>query len=390
MPNALIKEEQAKSLAKLNPNAPTILFAAGGTAGHVNPALAIARELMKLRPELQIVFTGNAEGIEHELVNKSEFEFYWIQSAPLPVKKNPATLFDAGRRMLRGYRQASKLINKLNVIGAVGAGGYATVPLILAAKNKKIKHYLHEQNAHAGKSTTSLAKDADIAFISYESTKASFSKAKRTVFSGNPVAEEFYELDKFEARKELGIRDDEFYILITGGSLGANTLNDASIELDEIFSKQENLPNYKIHLVSGKKTYDEYLARVDSDSDSIKISDYIYNMPVEMAASDIVICRAGAGTCAELQALGKPSVLVPYPYATADHQTKNAEVLEQAGAAKIIKDDELNAKELSQFLIDLMQDNDKLEDVQKNAESLPKLRSANIIAKEIIENLGDI
>ncbi len=390
MPNALIKEEHAKSLAKLNPKAPTILFAAGGTAGHVNPALAIARELMKLRPELQIVFTGNAEGIEHELVNKSEFEFYWIQSAPLPVKKNPVTLFDAGRRMLRGYRQASKLINKLNVIGAVGAGGYATVPLILAAKNKKIKHYLHEQNAHAGKSTTSLAKDADIAFISYESTKASFSKAKRTVFSGNPVAEEFYELDKFEARKELGIRDDEFYILITGGSLGANTLNDASIELDEIFSKQENLPNYKIHLVSGKKTYDEYLARVDSDSDSIKISDYIYNMPVEMAASDIVICRAGAGTCAELQALGKPSVLVPYPYATADHQTKNAEVLEQAGAAKIIKDDELNAKELSQFLIDLMQDNDKLEYVQKNAESLPKLRSANIIAKEIIENLGDI
>lgn len=380
-----ILQAQENTLRTLDKAKPTILVAAGGTAGHVNPALSIARKIMKYRPDWQIVFCGNGNRMEYDLISQTEFPFYWVEAAKF--SKNIIELAKNMTTNYRGYRQARKLIDELNVVGAIGAGGYVTFPVITAAKNRKIPSFLHEQNAHSGLSNRSLSKDADIVFISYEATREDFPKAHEVVFSGNPVSDEFYEITYESARASLNLTDDEFYILVTGGSLGAATLNKLTLGLAQDFSSREDLGNYNIHLVAGKNNYEEISSELAA-VENVKVSDYIYNMPEEMAASDLVICRAGAGTCAELQVLEKPSILLPYPYATADHQTKNAQALVDVGAAYMFQDDELELNEIIDLIKGLMADRNKLDTMQENLSKLATKNSAELIADAILEKLG--
>lgn len=384
-----LRAAQAETLEKLSKTKPTILIGAGGTAGHVNPALAIARALLKLNPDFQIVFCGNGAEIEASLVAKSEFDFYWMEAWGLNSKTIKGYL-ETSMVNSRGFRQAKALLNKLNVVACIGAGGYVSFPLLLAARRKKVKYFLHEQNAIPGRATKVFSPKASIVFTSYAETEELLPKCKKVVFSGNPVNEKFFEQNKEEARKKLKITDDEFYILVTGGSLGARNLNDTCVKLAaELESKSNELKQkVKMHLISGKDRYDEIKENSLSQVSVLKVSDYSFNMPEEMAAADLVISRAGAGTCAELQALGKPSVLVPYPYAINNHQEYNAKVLVDNGAAFKLDDLSMKVENLENIILDLMNNPDKLVKMSEKAKAFSPENAASIIAKNIIKEIN--
>lgn len=386
---AEVKAEQEKVFPRLDKEAKTVLVAAGGTAGHIHPALAIARAIKRSRPDWQIVFCGNYDEMEGQLISKTEFEFYWIESTTVKRKKDISQWFNTFFTVMRGIREAKKLIDELNVVACIGAGGYVCVPLIMAAKNRGIKYFLHEQNAYPGKSSIFLSSGAETVFISYKASKSFFPKAKEVIFSGNPVKKIFYNLEKTEARKNLNIDKDEFIILVTGGSQGAKSLNEFTLDLSQLLAKDDNLRDYTIHLISGQKKYEDVMNDPRSKAKNLKVTDFTYDMPEEMAASDLVICRAGASTCAELQALGKASILVPYPYATNDHQTANAKALSDHEAAILIKDEDLNAKAAEKLIIDFMYNEDKITKMAKNAKSLAKEDAAEIIKTKIIKEVEE-
>ena len=386
---AELKTAQTKALAHLSKTKPTILIGAGGTAGHVNPALAIARALMKINPNFQIVFCGNSGEIEASLVEKSEFNFYWMEAWGLN-SKTPAGYFKTSLINSRGYRQARSLINKLNVVACIGAGGYVSFPLLLAAKRKKIKYFLHEQNAIPGRATKVFSPKANVVFTSYFETEELLPKSKKVIFSGNPVNESFFQQDKVEARKKLQIAEDEFYILVTGGSLGAKNLNDTCVKLAVSLENKSDELGKKviIHLITGKDSYDEIKQSALAQGSALKVSDYSFNMPEEMAAADLVISRAGAGTCAELQALGAPSILIPYPYAINNHQEYNAKVLVDNGAAFKLDDLSLKVEDLENIILDLMNNPEKLVKMSEKAKEYSPKDAANIVATNICEELN--
>lgn len=385
---AEVRIAQTEALAKLSKTKPTILIGAGGTAGHVNPALAIARALMKINPDFQIVFCGNGGEIEASLVNKSEFDFYWMEAWGLN-HKTLAGYFETSLVNFRGFRQARALLKKLNVVACIGAGGYVSFPLLLAARRKKIKYFLHEQNAIPGRATKVFSPKANVVFTSYSETEELLPKSKKVVFSGNPVNEDFFQQDKTEARKKLQISDDEFYILVTGGSLGAKNLNETCVKLAVSLENKSNELEKKvrIHLISGKDRYDEIKQDALAQGSALEVSDYSYNMPEEMAAADLVISRAGAGTCAELQALGAPSILVPYPYAINNHQEYNARVLVDNGAAFKLDDLSLNVEELENIILDVMNNPEKLVKMSEKAKEYSPKNAAKIVATNIFEDI---
>lgn len=384
-----LRAAQLETLEKLSKTRPTILIGAGGTAGHVNPALAIARALSKLNPNFQIVFCGNGGEIEASLVGKSEFEFYWMEAWGLNSKTIKGYI-ETSLINSRGFRQARSLLKKLNVVGCIGAGGYVSFPLLLAARRKKLKYFLHEQNAIPGRATKGFSPKASIVFTSYAETEKLLPKCKKVVFSGNPVNEKFFEQDKVEARKKLKIADDEFYILVTGGSLGAKTLNDTCVKLAANVEARSNELKQKIkmHLISGKDRYEEIKENSLSQVSVLKVSDYSFDMPEEMAAADLVISRAGAGTCAELQALGKPSILVPYPYAINNHQEYNAKVLVDNGAAFKLDDLNMKVEDLENIILDLMNNPDKLVKMSEKAKAFSPENAASIVAENINKEIS--
>lgn len=381
-------QNHADILASLDKNKPVVLFAAGGTAGHINPALSIAFELAKTEPETQIVFCGRSDAIEAELVGRAGFPFYWIEA--IPFEYHSAKIFtDAVFAYFRGRRQCLELIDQLPVKAVVGTGGYVCAPLMAAGKTQRLPRLLHEQNAYPGKSTRSMSGGAACVCISFENTRSYFKSAKKVLLTGNPIAPEFFEDTRAEARERLGIIGKQRYVLATGGSLGSVTINHATSDLAARLYRNPSSTPYKIHLVTGRKHYNEVKEQLDDFGDYLRLSDYVFDMHDQLAAADLVICRAGAGTCAELAAMGKPSILVPYPHAKGDHQTKNAAALVDAGAALLVADQDLSGMELRQLLDDLFLNPSKLEAMAAAAKSLAKPEAASAIASEIVKAMGN-
>lgn len=353
------------------------LFACGGTAGHINPALAIADILKRKIPDLSVVFVGTQNGMENGLVSRAG---YPIRHIPVEGLKRSISLENvrAGIALFRSFRESKAIIEEEKPDLAVGTGGYVCYPILRVASSLGIPTVLHESNARAGIAAKLLAKRTDLALINFPSAASDFKKSGKTVVSGNPLRREFYTLTRETARRRLGIADGALYLVVFGGSLGAKKLNETFEEtVPRLLS---TYPNLKIiHAVGQQEN-----GGVTVSHGKYERCTYIDDMPTHLTAADAVICRAGAMTVSEIAAAGVPSILIPYPQATGDHQTKNASELARAGAAILLPDAEMTPKVLFEQISKILQNGEERRRMRAAVSRFRTPDCESVILREIL------
>ena len=339
-----------------------ILFTCGGTAGHINPAVALARLFQVRDPECQVLFVGADGGMEERLVPKEGYDIQTVtitnfrrSFTPAAVGHNLKTLFNMGR----SKRQANAILDKFQPDLVVGTGGYASYPVVHAAAARGIPAAVHESNAVPGLTTKALSKVVDRVMVGFEESRNHYEHPEKVVVTGTPVRGDFFRYTRKEARAQLGLADDKPLVLSVWGSLGASVMNRQIVDFVALECKAGE-PFHHIHS-AGRDFANITKALAEKGVDlrehpAIDVREYIYDMPVVMAAADLVLCRAGASTISELTAIAKPAVLVPSPNVVADHQTQNARVLAQAGGAVLLPESESSGQKLYELTADILTD----------------------------------
>ena len=348
-----------------------VVIAAAGTAGHINPAISIANKIMSKEPDSKIIFIGTNRGLENDLVPRAGYELKTIEAYGL----NKKITIDNIKKMFKtvtGLKQAKKIIKEFKPDILIGTGGYICGVAATAAKKYNVPIIIHESNAFPGKAVQMLSKKADEILVSFEETKTRLPKCKEVVFTGCPVNIRRLDLGINERNKiinSLGLNETKPIVLVFGGSQGAQKINETIID---IINKKKN-KNYQIIWSTGQKQYDiikEDLQKLNLDIehiDNCKIVPYIYNMEEVENVSDMVIARSGAMTITELANLGKPSILIPLPNVSNNHQMYNAKALEKVGAAVIIENDKLNGEILNSELEKIILDKSRFLEMGINA-----------------------
>lgn len=359
-----------------------VAIAAGGTAGHINPALALAEELRERGHK--VVFYGQPARLEGTLVPEAGFELI-----PLDVtgfdRSRPWTLVSALGRMKKAQKELkTRFAQNGTPDVAAGFGAYIEMALLKTCKSLGVPYILHEQNSVPGLANKTMAKGAANVCISVPAARSVFQALnvvdQNIVLTGNPVRQSVINGNRERGRKALGVPDNATMLLVFGGSLGARTLNESMAHF-----KTTLLNNDSLYVVqsTGKKGYDaaaEALALTEEESKRWKLLSYIDNMGDVLAAADLVLSRAGASSIAEIAALDVPSILVPYPFATADHQTTNAAYLVDAGAAVLFKDDEALSDAFGRKLTELLASSEERDAMRAAARGLSQTSAATALA----------
>ncbi len=369
-----------------------VAFAAGGTGGHINPALAIADKLKEVFPDTNILFIGSPDGLEAKLVKKAGYDFAPVKMAGIQRKLTPHNIklnFQAVHYYLNAGKRIRKIFDGFSPDLVIGTGGYVTGTVLKTALKCKIKTALHESNSLPGVSTKVLASKADLVMLGTEDAKKHLSECKRCVVTGNPLRNNIPIEEKSAARKRLGLPDC-LTILSAGGSQGASRINEAVVHLLAYEQKKGNINHIHGYGKHGKDTFMQSLAEngVDPNNEHFIIREYIDNMYTCMCASDLIITRAGAMTLTELMAIGRASILIPYPYAAENHQYYNALTLQNANAGRIIDDKELTGAVLIDTVTKLADDPELLKLMSENAAKLSKHDAAGVILREITDLMG--
>ncbi|MDR1418451.1 MAG: undecaprenyldiphospho-muramoylpentapeptide beta-N-acetylglucosaminyltransferase [Endomicrobium sp.] len=319
-----------------------IIIASSGTGGHIYPGIALAREFKKNGYNPIFFITDNK--ISMEILQSNGFEYILLNFSGMPRKISFSFIIFLLKLKL-SLLKVLKHILVLQPLAVIGTGGYVSVPVIVASKILKKKTFIHEQNTVPGKANRFLNKLVDKTFISFECSKKYFNNTNLVV-SGYPIREEVLHTSKAEALKKLCVLDNIFTVLVFGGSLGAIKLNDIACKTLLNLSKIKQMQ--VIH-VTGDKNYLQMLKCIESNK-NYKVFKYMHNIYDAYAVSDIVICRCGAGTIFELKALNKPAVIIPYPYATDNHQYCNAKEVEEDKKFIIIEEKNLTEEKLSEIV----------------------------------------
>lgn len=363
-----------------------LLIACGGTSGHINPAIAVANEFKKNIPDMDILFIGTKENLEADLVPRAGYNMKYIKVTGLKRSKSFSSLIYNSKALFKFLNSEMKVRNIIKTFKpdiVLGTGGYVSAPVMYAAVRMHIKTVIHEQNAFAGVTTQMLAPRVDKVLLSFPLSNTLKGASSKSVLVGNPAKQEFYTMKKEEARLKLGIKADEPLILSYGGSLGAKKINQAFCEMAKISASE----NFITHYHGAARDY-EYVKQTLGDvfnSPRIKVFEYIYNMPEVMAAADLVISRSGAMTLTELAALGKASILIPSPNVTENHQYYNAKAYEDAGAAILLPEDNLNGISLYNLIRELIWDKHRLNSMGNCAKALSHRNATSNICEEIMK-----
>ena len=321
-----------------------VLITGGGTGGHVNPALAIANTIKQNDPDAVIAYVGTKRGIENKLVPKAGYPMYYVDVKGIKRSLSPSNI-KAAYLALTSPIKAKKIIREFKPDIVVGTGGYVSWPVVKAASQMGIPTALHESNAIAGVAVKMLQKSVDRIYLNFEKTGESLSCDRAKLMKvGNPILGGFSSMTREEARKKLGIPDKYKYVILSyAGSMGAEKVNDAVLCLMREFTAKH--PEvYHIHATGSielELCTSQFKEMGLDKCENIELCEYIYDMPVRMAAADITINRAGAMTISELAATGKCSIFIPSPNVAENHQYKNAKVLSDAGAAALFEEKEL-------------------------------------------------
>lgn len=370
------------------------LFATGGTAGHINPALAVASYIRDNYKDAEIMFIGTADHMESRLVPNAGFAFKTIEIngfkrsfSPKAIVANVKTVF----KLVKSEQESKKIICDFAPDVVIGFGGYVSGPVLQEAAKLHIPCCIHEQNAYPGITNKQLAKQVDRVMLTVEDAAKHLDCKNEPTVTGLPVRGELLNKSKKSAREELSVPDGKYLVLSFGGSLGAAPLNDSMFDI--LLRHADDGSVYHIHSVgtNGAEYLDKFVEKgFERVSDTVvrkgtvEVRKYIDNMDVCMAAADLVVGRAGASSLSEIEAMGKASILIPSPYVAENHQFHNAMALVNRNAARIIEEKDLTAESLSNMIDSLLSSQEQLFEIEKNAKSMAVLDSRERIADIII------
>ncbi|HPQ08683.1 MAG TPA: undecaprenyldiphospho-muramoylpentapeptide beta-N-acetylglucosaminyltransferase [Bacteroidia bacterium] len=361
-----------------------IIISGGGTGGHIYPAVAIANALRELKPDINILFIGANGRMEMEKVPASGFNIKGIDIIGLQ-RKLTLSNFLIPYYIFKSVQQVKKIFQTFKPNAVIGTGGYVSFPVLLTAQLQSIPTYIQEQNAYAGLANKLLAKRTSKIFVAFENLEKFFPKDK-IIVSGNPVRSDILNLNsiKDDALKFFNLKNNQPVVLVLGGSLGARTINNTIAENIEFFIQN----NVQLIWQMGKNYFQQISNELKQklQQHSIFFSDFITQMNYAYAASDIIISRAGASTIAELAIVGKPSILIPSPNVTDDHQTKNAMALLQKNACVLINDGDVK-NTLIQNIQTLIKNKELQQTLSQNIKKFAKPDSAKIIAQTILNDI---
>lgn len=373
-----------------------LIFTCGGTAGHINPAFAVANLVRERHPDWNILFVGAAGHMEEKLVPQEGYE---LKCLPCPsglsrekslagIKKNIGVI----KGTLSGIRQCRQLFRQFRPDVIVGTGGYASFPALYAGSTMGIPTCVHESNAVPGVTTKLAASRASRVLVAFEESVKYYRHPEKVEVVGMPVRREFIYTTREQARKELGLGEEPL-VVSAFGSLGAKKMNETMAELFSLELKA-GFPFRHIH-ATGSFGWEWMPSLVKekgvdlSKTDRIDMREYIYNMPTLMAAADVIIGRSGASTCNEIAVAGTPAILIPSPNVTNHHQEKNARVLADRSAAVLVLEEECTAGRLYDEIQSLMGDPERRENMRRTLRTMVRLDSAERIC-DIVEELGKL
>ena len=366
------------------------IFTCGGTAGHINPALAVAGRLKEIIPNCEILFIGAADNMEMDLVPLEGYEIKPVKITNISREislNGLAHNINTVRNVLTSEKEAENIIRQFAPNAVIGTGGYVCYPVLKAAHRLGIPTAVHESNAAPGLTTKLLSGIVDRILVGFEGCEKMYPSSCQVQVTGTPVRGAFSLYTKDSARKEMGIPDYEPLVVSMWGSLGAQFMNDTVAEMVPIICDEAD---YRFIHATGNRYYKSFMDKISVTCPNyaalgVDIREYIHDSARVMQAADLVICRAGASTLSELTYMGKPAIIVPSPNVTGNHQEKNARVLEKAGAAKIFLESELNARILFDEIEDLLDDGDVLYDMAENMQNLSYEDAADKICSIILE-----
>jgi len=331
------------------------IISGGGTGGHIYPGIAIAKEILSNEPDAEILFVGTEHGLEGKLVPREGFDIKFIDVKGFKRKLSFDTFKTVGK-LLKSFGSIRKLLKEFEPDAVIGTGGYVCFPVVFIAALKKIPTIIHEQNAFPGVANKVLARYVDAVAISFEEARSRFKGRARITLTGNPIRKDLFLLDRKKARENLGLADDVPLVVIFGGSLGAEHINECVRDMINLHGSEIT---YNLILATGMKHYEKIMRDIKAPlPDNIQVVPYIYNMGELLAAADLAVTRGGAITVSELSALGVPSILVPSPFVAENHQEYNARALENKGAAVVILQSQLTHEILYGQIQKLIKDKD--------------------------------
>ena len=383
-----------------------VIMTGGGTGGHIYPAIAIADKIKKENPDAEILFVGTERGLEKTLVPQNGYPIRFIKVRGFD-RKNLLKNFQTVKEFAEGSHMAKKIIQEFQPDMVIGTGGYVCGPVVRMAAKLGIKTYIHEQNAFPGMTNKLLEKYVKKVFISFPEAEKYFKEPEKMVLSGNPVRESFFHGSRSEARKKLGIPEDCFMVLASGGSRGALRINESMIDVADFLAGHDEV---ELYMATGSVFYEQakavlakHIAQSEAptaaDSQATAVSaaegsgaktrsnihlmEYIKNMDDYLKAADVVIGRSGALTVSEITVCGRASILIPSPNVTGNHQYFNAKAVADKGGAILIEEKDLTDELLLESIMKLKKNRTLLAEMEEAAKKAAPGRACDIIYENI-------
>ncbi|MVO99366.1 undecaprenyldiphospho-muramoylpentapeptide beta-N-acetylglucosaminyltransferase [Paenibacillus lutrae] len=363
-----------------------IVFSGGGTGGHVYPALAIGEQCLSDQPRSEFLYIGTSSGLERDIVARSGLNMPFEAVEITGFRRKLASLDNVKTvmRFLRGVQRAKGILKQYRPDAVVGTGGYVCGPVLFAAARLGIPTLIHEQNALPGLTNRFLSRYVDTVAVSFRGTEGKFPQARRVVYTGNPRATSMVKADKAKGLASLGLPQDAQLVIVVGGSRGAKAINEAMIELAPLVKA---LPGTHFVFGTGQSYYDSTSARIVETAgalpDNLQVLPYIHNMPEVLAASKLIVNRAGASLMAEITALGIPSILIPSPNVTDNHQEHNARSLADEGGSVMLLEKDLSGSALFDQIHKIITDPLRWEHMAKQSARMGQRDSASLVVQEL-------
>ena len=351
-----------------------VIISAGGTGGHIYPAISIINKIKELEPDSTFLYIGTDNRMEKDLIPSFGIEYRQLHVTGL-VRKISLENIKTLSNFLKARKECLKIISEFNPDIVIGCGGYVTAPVIWASHKLKIKTFIHEQNSVVGLANKYLSSYADKVGVSFENTINDFPKGK-AVLTGNPCSQNAIGMEKAK-KEDYKLSSNKKLVLIVMGSLGSKTINDMIYNNLELFKDKD----YEVLFVTGNSYYEKIKNKTKYKN--VKIVPFIYELPRVMKISDLIISRAGASTMSEIMALGIPSIFIPSPYVTNNHQYKNAKALVDKEAGLLIEEKDITISKLIETIDNILTDNKKYKTIKKNLSSLAVVDSSKKIYDEI-------
>ena len=346
-----------------------VIFAGGGTGGHINPAISIADFAKANDPEFEALFIGTERGLESNLVPKAGYDIKYIDIAGFN-RKNLLKNVSVVKKLIKSRIDCRRIIREFKPDCVVCTGGYVSGPVVMAAHKENVNSLIHEQNVYPGLTVKGSEKYVKYLAVSFEETVNYLTQKDKCVVTGNPIRSEILDAKKGTAREKLGINKP--FVLVFGGSLGAERINKTILEIMPMINSHGNI---KLLFGTGERNFEAVKSAMSEkgiNSEDIQVVPYIDNMAEVMAAADVVISRSGAITVSELASLGKPSILIPSPNVVRNHQEQNAREFEKNGAARVITEAELSGDLLYNTIIEMLEDKEALLKMSENMRLMAK------------------